>query len=815
MASSRISTKVTHSVLLGGRRYPSPLLVTARGDVAPAAYGANGVYAKAPNVSLTNYGGIHGGAGAYGGAADGGAGGIGVDFTNGGTISNRGAVSGGAGGSSHSLSGGDAGTGVNLAAGFLVNYGSIQGGAGGNVLTYQAGSQGGDGGFGVDLGPAGMLMNYGTIVGGAGGSSQYGHEKSPSGLGGVGVQDASTGPLINFGVIVGGVGGSGYQGAPGAAGVQIATGGVLSNYGTIEGGANSDGYSAILGAGGVGVLASGATIENRGTIDGGATGSDRYDSGPIGGVGVCLDGGTLSNAGTISGGLGGTGGFDAFAATPGGTGVVVAAAGQVENDGTITGGGGGGELYPVPVGAGGIGVNLLSGGLTNYGAISGGNAGVIHSDYEINGDGAGGTGVQLVRGATLTNDGNITGGGASGSGYSNGGIGVVLAAGGSVLNSGMIAGATGGSVGYYDKYAATYKGGDGGDGVDLKSGGTITNNAEILGGNGGFNAQGPGGNGGAGITLAGGASVTDNGVIRGGDGGYGRTGNGNGGAGVYLDGGTLLVAGSVSGGLADTGGTGGAAVQFGSVAGTLVLDPSAVIDGQVDASLAAGDVLRLAGTTGGTLAGLGTQLTGFAVITENAGAQWTLTGASMLSAGASLIVGGQLTVAGSLGGADGARVAIEHNATLAVNGSLGLGSLRFASGAGETLAISANGSVTSTITGFGSGDVIDVGRPANALRYAAGTLTLLDGFTTVEQLHFAGAYTASDFILASDGHGGTDVTYAANPSGQLLPDFLSASIGSGPGATRDPAARDAGYLLAGHGHAAAQWLLVWHGTLPA
>ena len=404
------------------------------------------------------------------------------------------------------------------------------------------------------------------------------------------------------------------------------------------------------------------------------------------------------------------------------------ASGTIANAGRIFGGSGTSGGYGTGS-AGGRGVDLSSGGLlTNTGLIAGGGGG---SGYET--DGSGGQGVTLGGEGSVANSGTIAGGGGAG-GFHVGGRGAVgldLAAGGSVTNAGLISGGIAG-IGYDE-------GGFGGAGLNVGGDGHITNSGVILGGSGGaayFNS----GSGGDGVDLASG-TLTNTGTISGGAGGAGYSGsNGYGGYGVFLDGGVLINAGTISGGAAGNGAyPAGDAVLFGG-AGTLVIDPGAVFHGVVAADAGAADALVLAGASfavaSGTIAGLGTDYTGFSAVTENAGAHWTLDGVNTLATGETLTFAGSLTVAGSLSGG------------LAV----------FAPGHHETLAVGAQASVATTLSGFAAGDTIDIAKAATSLTFIAGTLTLYDGASAVETLSLAGNYAQAQFHLSADGHGGANIT---------------------------------------------------------
>jgi hypothetical protein len=571
---------------------------------------------------------------------------------------------------------------------------------------------------------------------------------SPAYYGSAGVLAVSAGvSLVNEGRISGGYGYAGsVSSVQGGVGVDLTSGGdSLANSGTISGGASYDladdpgfpvGSGAQLGfAGGNGVDLTAGTIHNSGTIDGGAGVYSFLRPGGPGGDGVSMDGGLVSNAGTISGGAASYGGQFA-----GGDGILVSGSRNViHNTGVITGGSGGygGEEADPAAGPGGLGVDLSSGGsLFNGGTIIGGNGGSSDGVDAYAANGAAGV---AIGGGTIDNRGSITGG-------------------------------IGGSAAYVSAY-----GGAGGAGVDLLAGGVLSNAGTVTGGEGGFGIYVGGGPGGAGVLVQAGATLVNRGLVEGGAGRAGDLGTGgNGGAGVVLDGGILRNFGTIEGGAGGTGGTegtAGVAVQFGTLASTLVLEPGAAFVGVVAADAAAGDVLRLAGT-GGTLTGLGMEYTGFSDVTENAGAAWTLASMNTLDAGAALRDLGALTVAGTL---TGGAILIGDAGTLVVTGSLDAASVHFAAGGEATLDVGADASLAGTLTGFAGGDVIDVAHAATTLSYLGGTLTLLDGSTAVAAFKVAGHYTTANFHLDPDPDDESRVTYV--PEGaSSLPDFAPVSL---------------------------------------
>jgi hypothetical protein len=595
----------------------------------------------------------------------------------------------------------------------------------------------------------------------------------------------------------------------------------IDNAGSVTGGTASTGGTAGIG---IDFLAPG-TLTNTGTITGGLTESGTA----TGGVGVQMDGGIVGNGGFIAGGSGYSS-YQGNGSSGGAALIITDSAGLSTNTGHITGGAGG---------------------------------------YGYNGSGAGGVGVQLID-ATLSNTGTVTGG-AGGQGYggaAGGGTGVDVQKGAALSNSGLIVGGLGGYAHFY--------GAGGGTGVDLTSG-VITNTGTIIGGAANDSSEASPGNGGTGVDISGGTLITT-GAITGGAGGVsflvaggyaGGTGlvitggsvyasgyitggaaepdaaHRYGGAGVYLDGGTLTTSATISGG---AGSDPGLPVEFGSKSATLVLDAGASFAGLVAAKAGAGDQLRLAGDATGTLTGLGTEFTGFAGLTVDTGAAWSVigdntlgttdlsvtlgalqvegtltayghntiqpggtlavTGTSDLRLDALTMAGGTLsdstagtiaigetggkaglltiadgaglhgfgTIAGAAitddgalvaaggelytGAIAGSGVAIIQGAVLDVQGAITVTDLNFQDG-GKLIA-SQPGSITSTINGFGTGDVIDLQHlNASTLSFLNGTLTIDNGTTPVATLLFNGQYTTANFTLEDDGHAGRYILYTA------------------------------------------------------
>jgi hypothetical protein len=738
--------------------------------VAPTGYGATGVYAPAglANPQLFNAGAIAGGAGAYenGIAADYN-GGIGVNFSDGGTLINSGVIAGGAGNppgfngqplyagsggagvnmsggselvinsggisggaGAYGYNGGAGGDGVDLAGGRLVNAGTISGGAGATAYL-----DGGAGGAGVTLGAGGVLLNSSLIAGGAGGNEGFGEDPSVGGNGGVGVAIGARGRLVNSGAgtIDGGAGGRVSVYSPGIGGVGVSLGHAasLDNAGIISGGYGLGGAAGVAGA-------SRDAIINSGSITGGASGYgsifERFPTYVTAGDGVLVrTGSKVTNlaGGQITGGVGYSTRFGS--AGQGGAGVRIVGQGKLANAGTITGGAGGlGE--DGRGGHGGDGVTITDGLLVNTGSILGGAGGQGQND------GNGGAGVDLVHGGKLINHGFI-GGGASTAGANDGhgGEGVIMH-GGTLVNDGTIEGGQGrfpGDAVTFGTLAATLVFDPGAvfDGAVVADAATDDVLRLASGGMGELAGLGSEYTGFSEVVVDAGADW----LLKGAN---------------TLDAGTALrVDGRLTtiGNLADAGGA------------TVSADAIIAVGKHSQVQMAA---LRLEGGTlrdytGGTV-GIGAGTAAAGSITVQSGGEIIgsggIFGAPVVDDGAIVARGGKL-ILGSVVSGDG-LVRIDAGATLVVFKTLGT-DVRFGTGSGETLLAAHDASITGTLFGFSPGDFIDLRVLADGLSYADGTLTLLDHGAAVDTLSLHGSYTAGDFALSHGPHGGAIISFAA------------------------------------------------------
>jgi hypothetical protein len=301
------------------------------------------------------------------------------------------------------------------------------------------------------------------------------------------------------------------------------------------------------------------------------------------------------------------------------------------------------------------------------------------------------------------------------------------------------------------------------------NGGSFSNAGKLTLGGGTFSA--------ASLTEASGAVLTGAGTVAGPISNAGT---------ILASGGTLILGGALSGTgtlsaaakavLDLTGGGGFAGALTG--AGTIKIDGALTLN--AGSSLAATNVVEDANLT----LGAGTAITnsaghGFTIAaasgTVTLGGSGTLTNAGTLSktgageadigatfinsasvsvgAGKMVFVGG-VTGSGSVGIAAGAIAAFVAGASASqkVNFLAGSGALNLGSPA----------SFLGLIGGFTGSDSIDLlNTAATKLSYTGGTLTVLNGSSTVATLAFNGTYTLNNFVLGSDHNGGSQITWQA------------------------------------------------------
>jgi hypothetical protein len=607
MAGKTITGTVSKTVTIGSGGFYSPLTIAGTGVILPGSPGATGIYlpARPTLVTIVNHGLVYGAAGVvyeYAGSV----GGTAIVLESGVLLTNTDVIAGGRAGGTYADTAGHGGNGIAVEANAtIVNSALITGGSGA-YGRYDTGA----GGVGITFATNATLTNSGTIDGGNGGNSYY--KTRGQGEGGIAIVAAQEAVLTNTGSVTGGAGGlighgTAIAGAGGGVGLDISNGSTLTNSGHVTGGAGGGGAGVAYGGYGVGgIYLRASTVTNTGTIAGGAGGAGAAGGG--GGLGAYAGSyGLLINKAAIIGGSGAAGGT--VSGGSGNGGVFIGTYATVNNSGHITGGIGGNEVTAYLIsGSGGDGVILDSGLLTNSGTISGADGGSDYGDRSFGegrtlgvGSGYGGTGVEAFN-------------------FFSGAERL------SIVNYGLIKGGNGGYISGYGGIA-----GGGGRGVSLR-GGTLTNKGVILGGTGGDVSQrlaadyGNGGiarQGGAGVYIDQ-ARVVNTGKITGGTGGTTVYSGTTGGAGVYLEGGTLVTSGTITGGAGGVsqaqGAQGDAVYVTGSIAGTVIINPGAVFNGNVVADTAVANVLEFAGSSTGTVQGIGTKFTGFAFVSFASGA---------------------------------------------------------------------------------------------------------------------------------------------------------------------------------------------------
>ena len=167
----------------------------------------------------------------------------------------------------------------------------------------------------------------------------------------------------------------------------------------------------------------------------------------------------------------------------------------------------------------------------------------------------------------------------------------------------------------------------------------------------------------------------------------------------------------------------------------LVVDPGAVFINQVDGGNAIGgaavSTLELAGTTAGTLSGIGVQFTDFVQTTIDAGADWTRTGSNDFAAGTTLGSAGTLAILDTTV-SDTAKV-INDGTLLVDQSTLSLGSL---TGTGE---VGLNGGTFSVSGSIATTETIDFAGPSSLFTINALSFTNpIDNFVNGDTIELTG-----------------------------------------------------------------------------
>jgi hypothetical protein len=376
------------------------------------------------------------------------------------------------------------------------------------------------------------------------------------------------------------------------------------------------------------------------------------------------------------------------------------------------------------------------------------------------GHGAAGIGLAVVDGGFWTNAGQLTVG--------DGGHGSLL-----------IGGAANGITGQVTAFDATIGAQTGANGsVTLASSDLLVANATAmtstlavgLAGSGTLAVEGNGNVtvGAAEIELTSTSSVTDVGTLS-----IGGVGGGSGLLTISGDA-SVLVNGDVIVG----GGAGSADIVVGqSATDTALLAMSGTLaigeTGQVSLG-GVHDTIR----AGAITIGVGDLLSGAGTISGVGGGNNTVLLTNIVNDGTIEATGGSLLVYGSVVGTG--EIAVETGATIIMQATVD---------AGQTMAFSPTAhamlndvsAFAGTITGFAKGNILDLASTVGTgAVWSAGTLAIVTATGTID-LSVAGSYAPNDFVVQSDGLGGTEVELACfaagtrilTPSGPAVVDALS------------------------------------------
>lgn len=635
---------------------------------------------------------------------------------------------------------------------------AVYGSAARNWTVVNDGAVSAAAGYGIDLADHGSIANNGTAIGSIGvylGTGRIVNAGSIGGTAGYGV-DQQEGVLQNLatGTITGISGALDFAGTILNAGLIAGTG--ATGFGALMVSGTLDNLAGGVIAGNYGAYMQGGTIINAGIIAG------------TSGVGMVL--GTSANTividpgSTIIGAIAGFGAGDVldFATTSLNAArfangyLTLAESGAVAATYGLVGNFTPGEFILAPDGRGGTEVTL--GAATATGTYSGFTLTALYTSFAPSVVVANSSSVAAVFGSALHDWTVVNAGLLVDSGT---GAGVKLAGSGTLINQ------AGGYVAGYNG-AYVYRGA-------VANAGTIQ---------GAFNGA---------LDVFGTIDNAAGGII-------------SGQFGAYVFSGTIINAGTIE---SSAGSTGTAAI-LGANNGAIIDDPGAVFIGAVvgAAGRTTTSLLELgAGASEGTLAGYGTQFSGFKTLEVAAGATWDIAGTTTITG--TLINNGTIieTAADTLvidGPIAGSGTIVFDPTTGVFNGPVGAGQVIDFNGANDTIVLGDPTQFAGTLSGFAPGDVLSLPSLAPGAitgeTFANGTLTLTGSFGVIDL-----AFTNSPGLSASN------LTPTANGQGGISFDAPCFAAGTGIATARGVVAVEdlrIGDLaaLAGGGHAPIVWL---------
>jgi len=266
---------------------------------------------------------------------------------------------------------------------------------------------------------------------------------------------------------------------------------------------------------------------------------------------------------------------------------------------------------------------------------------------------------------------------------------------------------------------------------------------------------------------------------------------------------SLTIAGSatLAGTWTDAGGvtikSGGSLVD--AATGTAILGNVALKGGQISSAAGAQLVIGPAGAdaqdalvsaSGSISVTAGGKVSGFGTIGASAAG-------ALIDNGLITAQGGTLSLDTTVSGTG--HIAIAAASVLLANAAVATG-IAFKTGSGETLDIAKGATLTGAISHFGAGDTVDFLKIApGSLTFIGHTLTLETGMGQSASLTLAGNYTAANFHLSSDGHGGSDITFVpaaefAAREGGSVSEYAPGSLG------HDPVHSSTAFVSGMHGH---------------